>query len=211
MNRDKRKNAQRCSRRSRRSVGCGSVILTPRPRTSTWYERVGTDPALLLLRGDPGWSPRTSPAIKRSDKAAMFICRDRGKKKREECRVSQRRRDIPAGRARRQNNKTKDAGGGRRWKQGEEEEDCDQVEKREGRKSKEETDAGKTRPVRPVRMGKESCIADIVDAARKRRGNEGCRDDQKRRKPDRNARTNASCYGLPDRDAYLAREWVSSH
>lgn len=60
----------------------------------TWYERASTDPALLLLRGDPGWSPRsarTSPAIKRSDKAAMFICRNRGKeereRKREECRV----------------------------------------------------------------------------------------------------------------------------
>lgn len=88
----------------------------PRPRASARYERVSTDPALLLLRGDPGWSPRparTSLAIKRSDKAAMFICRDRGKKKREA--VPGRRRDIPAGRARRQNNKTKDAGGGR-WR-----------------------------------------------------------------------------------------------
>lgn len=46
-----------------------------------------------------------------------------------------------------------------------EEKDCDQVEKRGGRKSKEETDAGNTRPVRSARMGKESCIADIVDAA----------------------------------------------
>jgi len=48
-------------------------------------ERAGTDPA-LLLRDDPGWSPRpaqTSPAVKRSDKAAMFICKDRGKEKRE--------------------------------------------------------------------------------------------------------------------------------
>lgn len=49
---------------------------------------------LSSFGGDPGWSPRsarTSPAIKRSDKAAMFICRHCGKKKRErereECRV----------------------------------------------------------------------------------------------------------------------------
>lgn len=84
--RNGKRNIQRRSRRNRRRVGRRSVIFTPRPRVSAWYTRVGTDPA--LLRGDPGWSlrpARTSPAIKRSDKAAMFICRD-CKEKREECR-----------------------------------------------------------------------------------------------------------------------------
>lgn len=92
--RDRRRNTQRGSRRSRRSVGRGSVIFTPRPRASARYAKPGTDPALLLLRGDPGWSPRparTFPAIKRSDKAAMFICRNRGKEKRERSAVQKER------------------------------------------------------------------------------------------------------------------------
>lgn len=164
MDRDRRKNAQRCSRRSRRSVGRGSVILTPRPRASAWYERVGTDPALLLLRGDPGWSPRpawTSPAIKRSDKAAMFICRDRGKKKREGCRVEG-EIYLPAARADkiiRQKTPGVDDGearGGGGLRSG----------RRERRKKERRgNERRRDRPVRPARMGKESCIADTVDAA----------------------------------------------
>lgn len=49
--RDRGRNTQRGSQRRRRSVGCESVIFTPRPRARAWYERVGTDPALLLLFG----------------------------------------------------------------------------------------------------------------------------------------------------------------
>lgn len=73
--------------------------------------------------------------------------------------------------------------------------------------------------MRPGKMGKESCIAvdavDAVDAAAytKETGNGGgegerCRGDQKRRKPDRNARMNASCYGAT-RPRRLSRERVS--
>lgn len=88
----------------------------------------------------------------------------------------------------------------------------DQARTRGGSRSEErKRNAGEIGPVRSERMGK-SRIADAVDAVRRtkrsaERGAEGCRgSDQKRRKPDRNARTNASCYGLPNRDAYLARE-----
>lgn len=67
----------------------------------------------LVLQGDPpGPSAAETSAIKRSDKAAMFICGDRAA--RAERGVPCRRRDIPGGRREphRQNNKTK-AGGGR--------------------------------------------------------------------------------------------------
>lgn len=62
---------------------------------------------------------------------------------------------------------------------------------------------------RPVRSGRTRKSRVAVDAAAHEADERGRRvqgDGQKRRKPDRNARTNASCYGLPNRDAYLAGE-----
>lgn len=162
--RDRRRNTQRGSRRSRRSVGRGSVIFTPRPRASARYAKPGTDPALLLLRGDPGWSPRparTFPAIKRSDKAAMFICRNRGKEKREECRVEGEvyLRAARADKIIRQKTPGVDDGearGGSGLQTG-------RSERR--KKERRGNERWRDRPVRPGRMGKESCIADVVDAA----------------------------------------------
>lgn len=91
-------------------------------------------------------------------------------------------------------------------KRGEEEEDCDQVEEG-GRESEEETYVGEIGPCDRRGWGKRAVLQTqwMLQRMKEWRG-EGCRDDQKRRKPDRNARTNASCYGLPDRDAYLTRE-----
>lgn len=54
------------------------------------YEKVGTDPALLLLFGVIPAPSVGRDAIKRSDKTAMFICGESGEKKekdREKCRV----------------------------------------------------------------------------------------------------------------------------
>lgn len=134
----------------------------------------------------------------------MFICKNRGEEKREECRVEGEvyLRAARADKIIRQKTPGVDDGearGGSGLQTG-------RSERR--RKERRGNERWRDRPVRPGRMGKESCIADVVDAAahESEEGGEGCRGDQKRRKPDRNARTNASCYGLPDRDAYLARE-----
>lgn len=86
------------------------------------------------------------------------------------------RRDIPAGRARRQNNKTKDAGGGR-WQSEERKRRRMLRSGRSERRKKEQrgNERRRDRSVRPGRMGKESCIADAVDvAAHERQG--GTRD-----------------------------------
>jgi hypothetical protein len=65
------------------------------------------------------------------------------------------RRDIPAGRARRQNNKTKDAGGGRRRSEGRVKERKEEARRGRGRSGKnerrkkeqrEETNAGEIDP-----------------------------------------------------------------
>lgn len=135
----------------------------------------------------------------------MFICRNRGKEKREREREVRIEREIYLAAARadkiiRQKTPGVDDGearGGGRLLTG-----------RSERRKQERRGNESWRDRRPGRMGKESCTADIVDAAVHERvvGTKGAGGDQKRRKPDRNARTNASCYGLPDRDAYLARE-----
>lgn len=91
----------------------------------------------------------------------MFICRNRGKEKREECRaegevylraaradkiIRQKTPGVDDGEAR--GGSGLQTGRSERWK-----------------KERRGNERWRDRPVRPGRMGKESCIADVVDAA----------------------------------------------
>lgn len=126
-----------------------------------------------MIPAGPLSTGRDLSAIKRSDKAAMFICGDRGVAKREERRVEG-EIYLPAARADkiiRQKTPGVDDGEARRggWKRGSRTEPRDQVRTRGGGKSEEETNTGDGAREAGGR-GREGRAADAEDAAARTKG-----------------------------------------